>query len=165
MRSPTPIAARARDAARSHEQGFTLIEVMIALVLLLVAMTGVALAQLQALRSTSTSAARSHALHLAEEMLEEFQAMSFNDPRLGQGGVVQDVNRNPIRVDLNGNGNIDVNERDVTEYYRCWEVRANVPAAGLTTITVEVRAGDPGCNPTAAGLTRLPSARITGIKG
>jgi prepilin-type N-terminal cleavage/methylation domain-containing protein len=157
--SPSALCA---PASSSPEDGFTLIEVMIALILLLIAMTGVALAQLQALRSTSGSALRSEAMHLAEEQLEEFHAMSLNDPRLTAAGVVQDQT-NPIRIDPNNLA--DANDRDFTEYYRCWQTQPNVPAAGLTTITVEVRVGDPACNPTSAGLSNRPFARITGIKG
>jgi prepilin-type N-terminal cleavage/methylation domain-containing protein len=138
-----------------QESGFTLVEVMIAMLLLLIGMTGVALAQIQALRSNNFSAQRSKALYLAEEGLENFHAMSFINAALTNPGVVQDP-ANPIQL--------NPNDEDVTQYYRCWQVTPDVPRIGVSTIVVEVRVGDPACNPRDA---RAPGvfARITGVKG
>jgi prepilin-type N-terminal cleavage/methylation domain-containing protein len=143
------------ESVERREQGFTLIEVMIAMLLLLIGMTGVALAQIQALRSNNNSAQRSKALYLAEEGLESFHAMSFINGALAVANVVQDP-ANPI--DLNPN------DEDVTEYYRCWQITPNTPRPGVSTIVVEVRVGDPACDPRDA---RAPGvfARITGVKG
>jgi prepilin-type N-terminal cleavage/methylation domain-containing protein len=139
---------------KAREQGFTLIEVMIAMLLLLIGMTGVALAQVQALRSNSNSAQRSKALYLAEEGLENFHAMSFISGALAPG-VVQDP-ANPLQL--------NANDEDVTLYYRCWEVIPNTPRPGVTTINVEVRVLDPACNP--RDVRPLGAfARITGVKG
>ena len=138
-----------------REQGFTLIEVMIAMLLLLIGMTGVALAQIQALRSNNNSAQRSRALYLAEEGLENFHAMSFVNGALVATGVVQD-GANPIQL--------NPNDEDVNQYYRCWVITPDQPRPGVMTIVVEVRVNDPACNPNdprAAGVF----ARITGVKG
>ena len=143
------------ETRTAPEQGFTLIEVMIAMLLLLIGMTGVALAQVQALRSNSNSAQRSKALYLAEEGLENFHAMSFINGALTTPGVVQDQ-ANPIQL--------NANDEDVTLYYRCWEVIPNTPRPGVSTINVEVRVGDPACNPRDARPLG-PFARITGVKG
>jgi type IV pilus assembly protein PilV len=142
---------------REHERGFTLIEVMIAMLLLLIGMSGVALAQIQALRSSANSAQKSKALYLAEEGLESFHALSFASGMLTNTAVVQDNNGNPI--------DIDVNDDDLTPYYRCWQVRPNSPVAGVSTITVEVRVGDPNCNPADPNPPSGAYARITGVKG
>ena len=141
-----------RDA---REQGFTLIEVMIAMLLLLIGMTGVALAQIQALRSNNNSAQRSKALYLAEEGLESFHAMSFVNGALTATAVVQDP-ANPIQLNQN--------DEDVTLYYRCWRITPDTPIPGVTTIVVEVRVGDPACNPSDPRVL-APFARITGVKG
>lgn len=143
------------EKVRRSEQGFTLVEVMIAMLLLLIGMTGVALAQYQALRSNNNSAQRSKALYLAEEGLENFHAMSFINPALGAGGVVQDQ-ANPIEF--------NANDEDVTQYFRCWEITPNTPRPGISTIVVEVRVGDPRCNPRDPSVSGL-FARITGVKG
>jgi len=148
-----------RAPSSRSERGFTVIEVMIALLLLLIGMTGVALAQLQSLRSASNSGQRSKALYLAEEQLEVFHAMSFADPALGLAGVIQDPG-NPLETDrFAGN-----NGSDMTQYYRCWVVLPNSPATGLTTIDVEVRVGDPNCNPNQVN-PPIGTSRIRGIKG
>jgi len=139
------------------EQGFTLVEVMIAMLLLLIGMSGVALAQLQALRSGSGSAQKSKALYLAEEKLEEFHAMSFTSSALSATGVVQDNNNHAI--------DIDTSDEDLTEYYRCWLITRNSPTTGVTTITVEVRVGDPNCDPRSPNPPPGTFARITGVKG
>ena len=139
----------------TREQGFTLVEVMIAMLLLLIGMTGVALAQIQALRSNNNSAQRTKALYLAEEGLENFHAMSFINPALAAAGVVQDP-ANPIQLSLT--------DEDVARYYRCWEITANSPRTGVSTIVVEVRVEDPACNPRDVR-ARGVFARITGVKG
>lgn len=136
------------------QQGFSLIEVMIALVLLLIGMTGVGLAQLYSLRSASTSAVRSRALYLAEEQLETFQALSSGHVML-IAGQDDDAN-NPLPADPNNN-------QDVTEYYRCWVITDNTPVVGLKTITVEVRVGDPACNATQ-NPPPFGTARVTGVR-
>ncbi len=143
------------ERVERREQGFTLVEVMIAMLLLLIGMTGVALAQIQALRSNNFSAQRSKALYLAEEGLETFHAMSFINTALTNTNVVQDP-ANPIQL--------NANDEDVTLYYRCWQVRPDPPRPGVTTVVVEVRVGDPACDPRDA---RAPGvfARITGVKG
>ena len=143
------------ERVEGREQGFTLIEVMIAMLLLLIGMTGVALAQIQALRSNNNSAQRSKALYLAEEGLESFHAMSFINGALAVQNVVQDP-ANPI--------DFNPNDEDVTLYYRCWQVTRDTPRPGVSTIVVEVRVGDPACDPRDP---RAPGvfARITGVKG
>jgi len=139
----------------STQDGFTLIEVMIALTLLLIGMTGVALAQLQALRSGANSGQRSKALYLAESQLERFQAMSSLVGPVTVAGMTPDP-LNPIDP--------NPDDEDVTAYYRCWQITPNTPRVGLTTITVEVRVGDPACNAAANVQPVAISARITGIK-
>ena len=144
------------EKSEAREQGFTLVEVMIAMLLLLIGMTGVALAQIQALRSNNNSAQRSKALYLAEEQLENFHAMSFINGALAVGGVVQDP-ANPIQLN-------PTNPEDLTLYYRCWEIFPNNPRPGVSTINIEVRVADPRCNPRDVAAPGV-FARITGVKG
>lgn len=136
------------------QEGFSLIEVMIALTLLMVGMTGVALAQLQAMRSGANSAQRSKALYLAESQLERFQAMSSIGGPFMAAAMTQDPT-NPI--DPN-------DDADMTQYFRCWQITPNIPRPGLSTITVEVRVDDPNCNAAANTQPLATSARVTGIR-
>ncbi len=141
--------------AGTSESGFTLLEVVMAMMLLLVGMTGVALAQIQALRSGANSGNRSKALYLAEAQLETFQAMATNNPAVTTPGTGKDPD--PLSLDPSGT--------DLTQYYRCWAIVPNDPTvSGLTRITVEVRVGTDTCDATAPSFPVTNTVRITGVK-
>jgi prepilin-type N-terminal cleavage/methylation domain-containing protein len=64
---------------QSHgHQGFTLVEIMIALLVFMVVMLGVAGGLIQALRSNSGNVVRAEALRLAEEELNRLQVERFS---------------------------------------------------------------------------------------
>jgi len=143
----------------TNEGGFTLLEVVMAMMILLVGMTGVALAQIQALRSGANSGTRSKALFLAEAQLETFQAMADNHIDLANSGHFRDQG-NPINLDLSPgqNGN------DYTQYYRCWQIERNDPTvSNLTRITVEVRVGT-DCDTRDPNIPITTAVRLTGVK-
>ena len=68
------------------EQGFTLLEVMIAMLILGMGLLTLGLAQLSAMRTANKSQAMSQALYMAEQQLDAFYvnppavAGNFNDP-------------------------------------------------------------------------------------
>lgn len=162
MRTTRCIDADGRHRARRADAGFSLIEVMIALVLLLIGMTGVALAQLQALRAGANSGDRSRAMYLAEAQLETFQAMWTLDPTVTTPGPAADPN-NPLSMEDLGPAD-PTRVRNVTSYFRCWNIQPNTPVVGLTTITVEVRVGDPNCNAAAPQFPFATAVRVVGVK-
>jgi len=121
---PTNTSMQARTAA-----GFTLIEVMIALVLLGIGMLAVGAAQLTSMRIASQAQHRSQALYLAEEQLEILQAMPRDDALFNAAATTQDPT-NPI--------DLTAEVEDATTFSRQWTVTPNVPSAGLTTLRVQV---------------------------
>lgn len=115
---------RNRPRNRASESGFTLIEVMIALVIMGIGLLTIAVAQLTAMRMSSHSKHTSDAMYLAEQQMEAFvvnvpiAAGTFNDPA------------NPI--------DINPADDDFSNFNRSWTVQPNVPRAGMSTVTVVV---------------------------
>jgi type IV pilus assembly protein PilV len=113
-----------RSGRHAREAGLSLIEVMIALVVLGVGLLTIAAAQLTSLRMGTKSKHMQQAMYLAQEQLELFQiappqaAGTFQDPA------------NPIDV--------FPNDRDLTGFNRSWQVTQNTPQAGLSTVAVTV---------------------------
>ena len=67
---------RRRTPDQAHTQaGFTLIEVMVAFAIMSIGVLSIGLAQLSALRLSSTSSRLSQAMYLAEEQMETFRSM------------------------------------------------------------------------------------------
>ena len=116
----TPFRKRGPDG----ESGFTLIEVMIAFVIMGIGLLTIALAQLTAMRITTRSKQMTQAMYLAQEQLDFFQAVpptaagAFNDPQ------------NPI--------DIDTNDRDMGTFNRSWNITLNAPQPGLSTVQITV---------------------------
>lgn len=73
---------RLRRGRSPREQGFTLVEVMVALAILAVGLLAVAAAQLHAMRGGSTGRHTSDAEAFANSYLENFQRMAFTDAAL-----------------------------------------------------------------------------------
>lgn len=112
------------DSRAENEAGFTLIEVMIALVIMGIGTLTIALAQLTALRMSTESRQMTQAMYLAEQQLDQFY---ISPPVLA--GNFQDPG-NPI--------DIDPADTDLTTYNRSWAVQLNTPSPGLSTVTVQV---------------------------
>lgn len=117
----TPFRKRRIDG---DEAGFTLIEVMIAFVIMGIGLLTIALAQLTAIRMTTRSKQTTQAVYLAQEQLELFQAI----PPTVQGAFVDPGN--PI--------DIDPNDRDMSTFNRSWNVTLNTPVAGVSTVQIIV---------------------------
>ena len=121
--------------------GFTLLEVLFAIVIVAVGLLAVAHMQLTAIQGNKAGGNLSVAIHLAEQELERLKASSFNGPDLAPGNHV-DPN-NP--VNSNGNpGGIFTREWLVEDYTTSskrititvrWGELLRTRSATLTTIT------------------------------
>jgi Tfp pilus assembly protein PilV len=102
-----------------------LVEVMVAMAILAVGMLAVAAAQLGALHLAAKSRNLTIAMHLAQEKMEEFQALPVAS--LPATGTDAD---NPIDP--------DPDDPDETTFNRSWVVVANSPVTNVTTLRVQV---------------------------
>ena len=119
----------AKRAGEKNEQGFTLIEVLIALLVLMVGMAGILSLQLTAMKATGFSRHATEASSLAEDKVEDLRTVPLTSPRFATGSD---------RVDARG-------VLDTTGLYnRTWTI---TPQTDTTIITVSVawdeRGGEP----------------------
>jgi len=116
------------STARS-ESGYTLIEVMIATMILGIGLMSIAVAQITAMKVASRSKNLQQAMFLAREQLDEFEALPGGNALLTTAAVIDDP-ANPIQVGT------DV--QDGTRFNRQTTVTPNDPSAGLTRVLVTV---------------------------
>jgi type IV pilus assembly protein PilV len=129
-------------------EGFTLLEVMIAMVIMGVGLLTIALAQLTAMRIGTESRQLTQAMYLAEQQMGLFYvakptaAGTFPDPG------------NPIEVAA-----ID---DDLTTFNRTWTVQTDTPSVGLTTVSIQVTWNNPTGNAAQAGRRNVTLQGILG---
>ena len=116
---------------RRSQAGMSLLEVMIAMVVLAIGIIGVTAGQILAMKNSSSSRQQSVAMNLAEEQMEIFRVMSAGDVL----GLVADPGypndpANPLRPET-GSGTI-------SEFNRSWTIAADSPQADVMTITISV---------------------------
>ncbi len=111
----------------SSADGFTLIEVMIALTIMSVGVLSIGMAQLSALKISSMSSRLSQGMYLAEEQLETFRSMPWG-PTFTAAVVDFPDPQGPI-TPVQG---------DSAQFSRSWTITPNAPPHGLTEITVTV---------------------------
>jgi prepilin-type N-terminal cleavage/methylation domain-containing protein len=145
----------------SREDGFSLLEVMIASAILATGLLVIALAQVSALKMGSRSKHLTDAVYLAQEQIETFQALPSTNLMFTTAATDFD---DPVGYILAGGdaefGVVAWNpEQDQTAFTRRWTIEPNTPAAGLTRITVEVRWSQDG------GATTTGSTSVVWIKG
>jgi type IV pilus modification protein PilV len=103
-------------SGRRWRRGFTLIEMMVAILLIGVGLMGVAALSTTVTRANQQSAAITAASSLAQERIERFRTEDYAAIASGS----------------------DTRTLDGITYSRSWTVTANDPAAGLKTIAVTV---------------------------
>ena len=111
-------------------EGFTLLEVLLAMAILGVGVLTIGVAQLSAIKMSSRSGHLSQAMYLAQEQMETFMAMPQNSPFLDIAVV--------DAPDPFGVIDIDPTDQDLTNFGRTWTVEPNTPANGVTRITITV---------------------------
>ncbi|MBW2400865.1 MAG: prepilin-type N-terminal cleavage/methylation domain-containing protein [Deltaproteobacteria bacterium] len=111
--------------------GFSVLEVMIALSILAFGMMAAMAGQVSALKTIRQSRTQMLAMYLAEEQMEDFQAMTTADVI----AAISDLNypndpENPIDP--------NPNDDDMVTFNRRWFIEPNALETGLTRLTVEV---------------------------
>ena len=125
----------------SGQQGFTIIEVMIAVAILTIGILGVASMQVSAIRGNNLSDNITCALTLAEDKMEELLGLDYDNPELED--VVQANNADLSRIEQ---GWIDQQEINIDEtgkvnaghFRRIWNLADDTPISNNKTITVIV---------------------------
>ncbi len=117
---------RVKDPA-PPEDGFTLIEVMVAFTIMSIGVLSIGLAQLTAMKIVSMSSRLSQAMYLAEEQMETFRSMPWG------------ATFTAAVVDFpDPQGPITPVQGDSAQFNRSWTITPNAPPHGLTEITVTV---------------------------
>ncbi len=129
-----------------NEDGFSLLEVMIAASILAVGLLTIALAQVSALKMGSRSKHLNEAMYLAQEQVETFKAMNADDLMFSQGGTFDDpagyIDAGGCSSSSPDNCNSETGGQagggDQMHYTRRWTIEPDQPSPGLTRITIDV---------------------------
>jgi type IV pilus assembly protein PilV len=105
-----------------RSDGFTLLEVMIALVILAVGLLGLAALQLTAVKSNAFSGEMTYATMKAQQYAEVFKSLPFTDTDL----------------DSTGNPHTAIESSKGVQYTVTWNVTDNVPATDMKSINITV---------------------------
>ena len=122
---------------RTGERGFTIIEVLIALLVLMVGMAGVLSLQLTSMKATGFSRHATEASILCEDKMEDLRTIPLNSARFVTDRDQVDARGVPDAEGL---------------YERVWRV---VPGTTNTTISVEVSWEEQGSEPYTITMTNL----------
>jgi len=121
------LGSRCGKPSIRHRRGVSLIEILVAVFIFLVAVIGIIPVISSTLTGSREANQRAIAAALAQEKLEELRNSEYDSIASGQ-----DVNDqgDPVGLDEYGNeGGI---------YYRSWEVEDGAPMVGAKTVTVTV---------------------------
>ncbi|HDH02444.1 MAG TPA: prepilin-type N-terminal cleavage/methylation domain-containing protein [Nitrospirae bacterium] len=162
---------------RGGELGFTLVEVLVALTILVIGLLGVALMQVVSIQGNTFSREMAVATGLGQDMLEKLRTLQWTELNVddaltaGDHPIGSDINRDldgdtnpPFLAVAAGTANI-IDERgfgaaDVGRgpllYTRTWTITDNQPATNMKTIEVTVLWKEKG--------TTDRSVTISGVK-
>ncbi len=115
--------------------GFSLIEVLVSLIILAVGLLGLALLQTTAIKGNEIANKSTVATELAQDSLERFRRVAWANVLSQADATAFNTTPTPIYASLPGAAGDSVTVRGTT-YYRIWRVDPNVATATLKTITV-----------------------------
>lgn len=128
-----------------YNTGFTIIEVLLALLFLSIGLLGIAGLQITIMRGNASAKRITEAITLAEEKLEDLISLPPDDPQLADPDwPVNDIGTNIVdNIELFTNPDHG-DDSPIQGITRVYNVFVNFPSAGLRTITVIVGWQDVG---------------------
>jgi prepilin-type N-terminal cleavage/methylation domain-containing protein len=134
-------------ACTERQNGFTLIEVLIAIVILTVGILAAALMQVSALGGNSLASRTTQASTLAGGAIEELMSTAYNDPLLAAtvtGDLVSPDDASILTPALGDIQNVTVPAQQPEGFEIFWQVKDDYPFVDCKTIRVIVRRADKG---------------------
>ncbi len=141
MKKTSPLQKREKTHIR--RQGFTLIEVLIALAILTVGLLAAAKMQISAIQGNYFSNNTSTALSLAEQKMEDLLGKTYTDAAVGDTQAGNNTNLSSLVT--KDHEELNVNEEGVVGggiYHRVWNVADDTPITDTKTITILVTWGN-----------------------
>jgi prepilin-type N-terminal cleavage/methylation domain len=140
------------------EKGFTLVELMIAMVVLAIGILGLIGLQVSAMNGNLSANEMTTAVTLAQDEIEQLKRLALTDAALtdaGNNGSLSSIPANAASFEhangdgtnppLDANGNVITNPIDeqggntgLRRYYRFWNIADNTPTTGAKTVVVFV---------------------------
>lgn len=127
------------------QNGFTLVEVLVAITLLVVGILAAASMQISALGGNTIAIRVTEASTLAERTIEDMMGWDYDDPLLLDGGGANDA-----EAGLGDTNPADGGPVVQGDYTLFWNVAEDYPFADCKTIRVIVRRSDRGVGKTVA---------------
>ena len=130
MRQGAAYSKKTAIKKSQKDQGFTLIEVLIAITIFAVGLLAVATMQLSAIRVNSTAGQITTRMTWAQDKLEELMALPYSDP------WIEDLGDPPSGTDTAGNAHQETTPDGI--YTIFWTVTDDTPISSTKLITVTV---------------------------
>jgi type IV pilus assembly protein PilV len=130
------------NAESVRRQGFTLIEVLIAVSILTVGLLAAAKMQISAIQGNYFSSNTSTALSLAEQKMEDLLGRAYTDAEVADTQSGNNANLRSLAT--RDHEELKVNEEGVAGggiYHRVWNIADNEPITDTKTITILVTWG------------------------
>nr|HDO80263.1 prepilin-type N-terminal cleavage/methylation domain-containing protein [Candidatus Bathyarchaeota archaeon] len=120
-----------------NNRGFSLLEVMIAFVILAIGLLGLAALQVTAIRGNAFSSGMTFATMLAQQKLEELKGLPFTDQKLSPTAAYDGDPHHPLDDEQNDPWYTAVDSRGIQYAVEHW-VEENTPAEDMRKITLRV---------------------------
>lgn len=135
-----------------NENGFTLIEILIAIVILGIAFMSLATMQISCISGNSNASQLTRAIILAQDKMEEIKGLNPQHPDLADANPGNNANlRQSIdpgdsdhresRIEIKGESTQSMPDLHYGSYTRIWNVADNTPLPGRKTVVVIVTWG------------------------
>ena len=133
-----------------NNKGFTVVELMVAVVITVIAFAGLATMEIACINGNSIASNVTTGITLAQDTMEELKSLNINDPKLDDNNASNNVNLREGIEDFTDVGslataddghreeNIDAKGNPGGMYTRFWNVAEDTPIDGQKTLVVIV---------------------------